>query len=175
MIVAAGTRAIFDASCRAVAVQQFYSIPLPEYQPKGYAVELLACNAADSGNVSGMTKLWENASPTSEFAEQTISLDLSGYTHIVVLSITSNAAKASGNYQPIIYVPNLVGASGAISSCGYDGSALWFHARTVSIVSGGVKFGTGYMQGLSNGINHYPNRDDRAVPVIIYGVRGLTT
>ena len=45
------------------------------------------------------SKLWENSSPTSSFAAQTVSLDLTGYDFILVQSVTSNAAKASGNYH----------------------------------------------------------------------------
>lgn len=120
-------------------------------------------------------KLWENASPSSEFSAQTINLTLTGYTHIAVQTITSNAEKANGNYQPLILIPNLVGTSGAISSCGCDGSdAMWIHTRFTEITSTGVKFSDGHMVGLSNAINKYFNRKDRAIPVIIYGIKGVT-
>lgn len=51
---------------------------LPEYQPLGYSVEETICGAVS------MELLWENASPSSEFAAQDIPLDLSAYTHILV-------------------------------------------------------------------------------------------
>ena len=57
---------------------------LPEYQPKGYANELLACNVEETGNVSGMELLWENASPSSDFAAQTIELSSTQYRYVKI-------------------------------------------------------------------------------------------
>lgn len=122
-----------------------------------------------------MKLLWENANPESEFPAQTVLLDLIGYDYIFVQSITTNTTKGNGNYQPLILIPNLVGASGAISSSGSSGdSVFWFHDRYASISSNGVTFSNGHMLSAGGGNTHYPNRNDRAVPVAIYGVKGVS-
>jgi hypothetical protein len=45
---------------------------LPPYIPDGYALEMVKSN----GGAAAISKVWENASPNSAFAAQTVSLDL---------------------------------------------------------------------------------------------------
>lgn len=120
-----------------------------------------------------MTKLWQNPSPESEFAPQTVTLDWSGYDIVFVTSITSAATAGSGNYQPVVFMPARVGESGAISSFGIDSSnsQVWGHARYVYIESNGIRFGPGNQYQV--GGNVYTNWNGRAVPTAIYGIKGI--
>lgn len=148
---------------------------LKQYVDDGFHKSDWLPTAEEIGAVS-IDLLWENASPQSAFAAQTVLLDLTGYDYIFVQSITTNTTKGDGNYQPLILIPNLVGASGAISSSGSSGdSVFWFHDRYATIASNGVTFSNGHMFSAGGGNTHYPNRTDRAIPVIIYGIKGVTT
>lgn len=116
-----------------------------------------------------INKVWENASPSSEFPAQTVELDLTGYDFIFVQSITSIAEKETGNYMPVVLIPVITGASAAISSFGCDGSDFWGHCRYATIQTNGVAFATGHQIKLNS--TTYPGWASRAIPVVIYGVK----
>lgn len=98
------------------------------------------------GGIS-LTKLWENASPTSAFANQTLTLDLSSYDLVIILF---NLDKNSRSISPAI-VP--IGHPGA-SSSGND-------VRTFLVHTNDINFDT---VSPSSAV---------MIPYVIYGVEGV--
>ena len=98
------------------------------------------------GGIS-LTKLWENASPTSAFANQTLTLDLSSYDLVIILF---NLDKNNRSISPAI-VP--IGHPGA-SSHGND-------VRTFLVHTNDINFDTAS-----------PN-STVMIPYVIYGVKGV--
>lgn len=109
-----------------------------------------------SNNGIEMVKLWENASPTSEFAAQTVSIDLSAYQLVEVHF--KYAAAANGR---------------AISSCPVGtrlnvvmgGSNNALAMRYANVSETGLSFESGYLNGTANTTS--------AIPVEIYGIKGV--
>ena len=117
-----------------------------------------------------MDLLWENASPTSSFAAQTISLDLSNYRGIYVIAL---AVKADSNsYLNDIFLKKGIKISFARNTSGQAnfptvGTAV-FAARPYTFQDSGIDIGDCYfaydswMYALDNGY---------LVPYKIYGIR----
>lgn len=102
--------------------------------------------------------LWTNPSPTSDFGTQTVSLDLTNYTGVIV---EFNANTNTSNYTTCTRVfckkndPEYFGGGAAPA-----GGAL---GRTLRITDEGVFFGKGFLtNSVANG---------NAVPIKIYGVK----
>lgn len=99
--------------------------------------------------------LWENSSPTAEFAPQTISLNLTDYAGTIV-EFHQNNTQAIGTRAYIKKNDN------GITGVGYpDSSSTIGLARPISVTDSGVVFGTGA-----------PNSDNNnCIPYRIYGVK----
>lgn len=110
------------------------------------------------GKVIGinMDLLWTNASPTSNFAKQTISLNLNNYkmVYIVIRRSTSN-----NNLHNSLIVKK--GESGFIF-CYLGGYGLLYR-EIEGVSNSGVNFGVGVMNG--NTDNQY------GIPIYIYGIK----
>jgi|GEM_PF-4802699 len=106
-----------------------------------------------------MIKLWENASPTSEFAEQTIALDLSGYDCVAVE--TQNGGG--------IHWSNKSGTPTYISNNFVFQNALYTACRAAEASDAGVIFRSGY---LISGTT-VRQEDVRLIPIAIYGIKGV--
>ena len=115
-----------------------------------------------------MTKLWENASLTSTFGAQTISVSLDGYDMIFCTGKSDYAAN-TGLYLTSSFVPNIVGNTGVIFEMYTDG---WEQTRSFTIASNGITFSNGYMANHS-GHAYHTDRNDRAIPTAIYGIKGV--
>lgn len=103
--------------------------------------------------------LWENASLSSGFPAQTLSLDLSGYAYVYVEAIRSYDSKViSGR----VVVP-VGGLSGYL-----QGSTNQFALtrREVTATTGGVAFSGFYSANTSNG-------NSNEIPYRIYGIKGV--
>lgn len=153
-------------ACKYVALYEgeYTAETLPEYQPKGYANELLACNVSDSGNVSGIKLLWKNASPASAFAAQTISLDLSGYDSVFISCFASNYSGRTDKESHFAI-------KGEKTTLHSQGSVL--ANRDVTVSATGLTFTDGvqrptYGSWTSNTDNH------GIVPDKIYGIKGVS-
>lgn len=108
--------------------------------------------------------LWENASPTTAFAAQTISLDLNDYDEIRI------------DYRPFYDKTNLksetckIGGSAILdlvmSNMGYvNASTVFVGFRGLSATTTSVTFNGGY---------NYSATDDRCcIPLAIYGIKGV--
>lgn len=109
-------------------------------------------------------KLWKNASPTSSFAAQRISLDLSEYTHTIVLGKLSATTQA----KDIFMTP--VGETGMINfsyGAGAAGAASYYRAFNTS--ASGIEFTGGNFAYTS--VDKTDNA--AAIPYIIYGIKGV--
>ncbi|MDD3428435.1 MAG: hypothetical protein PHG02_00330 [Oscillospiraceae bacterium] len=111
-----------------------------------------------------MKLLWENISPSSTFAEQTLALDLSKYDGVVIALNTY----ISGN-TVADYVMCKKGEKTQITFGGYSGAYVAFHFRYISTSDNGVSF--------ENNVTYIPtgnNTDNNYnIPVKIYGIKGV--
>lgn len=123
---------------------------LPKYQAKGYGVE--AVNSY--GGASKIELLWENASPTSAFAAQTVALDLAGFAGVFIYYKNQSTGSVyystgfigKGDEFTLIYTPSV--------------------ASTVAVARKGSVSETGVTFADTSNSTAYD------VPVKIYGVRG---
>ena len=106
-----------------------------------------------------MTKLWENASPTSNFAAQTITLDLSGYDGVLI--------RVTGGYGWQVYSEFYLatGADGYMSA-----PFVWMGYRNVTVTESGVAFDGGQRQS-SYGSTSWSDNGGAAIPVTIWGIK----
>ena len=105
-----------------------------------------------------MELLWENASPTSSFAAQTISLDLSVYD-LVMLEFTASTTW----YIRQVFISNI---GGNFYYRVVDGAGKVYN-RTCVINRNGIQFEVG-QEGTSR-------NNDLCLPTKIYGVKGVQT
>ena len=103
------------------------------------------------------TLLWTNASPTSSFAAQTIQLDLSGYSCVLIVSAAGYFifdVGRQGNLIDVSINPN-------------PGPFAWFRIRHVSVASNGVQFSRNVdMYGFDSG--NYAEYNPGNIPFKIY-------
>lgn len=94
-------------------------------------------NGMDIPLVGSADLLWTNASPTSAFAAQTVSLNAAGYGAFIVEQ--KNNATSSAAVTVTFYVP--FGFTGRLIS----NTSHAFHSREYTSVSkSGIEFGSGY-------------------------------
>jgi len=128
-----------------------------------------ATNAVDARKNLGITPenigalsmdlLWENASPTSEFIEQTISLDLNEYSFVVICFVASAGATT--------YVATgFIMVGGGFHAEEYIANSGSVHKRHFKAETSGVRFENG-RQDSTSGAQYM-------IPVKIYGVKGVS-
>ena len=136
------------------------ALSLPETATPDAALAEIARQLSESGGVK-LTKLWENASPTSTFAAQTINVSADYETYLIDFKNHDgffNSQKCDKNVLCC-----LVSANTAIDGYG-------MHGRKVTISdSGSVSFQSAYG---TDKTNCYAN-DYLCIPYRIYGVKGL--
>lgn len=121
--------------------------------------------AADALAALGGTNtklLWENASPTSNFGEQTISLDLSEYEYIDI-TVRATTDKASQ------YTTRLKVGGGSVDIGAMGSTSLY---RPTTPTTTGVKFLTGRGYSSYNSSSTVQG-DAFAIPLKIYGIKGV--
>lgn len=104
-----------------------------------------------------IVKLWQNASPTSTFAEPTISLDLSKYQMVAIeyrYNTTDDFKK--------MYFGN-VGTAMALDVVSTSGYLGW---RSATVSTTGISFSAATFNGSSN-------KNTYVIPVAIYGIKGV--
>lgn len=111
----------------------------------------------DSGSIT-FDLLWTNASPTSNFTEQTIKLDLTGYT-AVYFYYKFLANVTDGAYGGRLFPINNVSFSIA------EG---YFDANNLVVRHGYLKSDS---IGFSNGIKNGSTNNSAIIPYKIYGVK----
>lgn len=129
-----------------------------------------AANALSNLGGIGVDLLWTNSSPTSSFAAQTLSLDLSGYQAIIVESVVDTTYLADA----IVSLFCKIGTSGYMNSIyDVDGSGYTSaYLRKFTVSATGVTFKAGvykYSNSSTTGTTYNPAN----VPVRIYGIKGV--
>lgn len=128
-------------------------------------------------NDFSITKLWENASPTSDFAAQTIELDLSGYDFVDIAyygRTGPNNAIATNGYYVARLLPGKYGALTVSSLIGASTDYVEIESRTVYVTETGIRFDTGksiYMNADSH--KKYNDESETCIPYRIYGIKGV--
>ena len=110
----------------------------------------------DSG--ISMTLLWTNPAPTSNFSAQTVSLDLSEYDAVCI--ITKSTAGSSYTHWQFC----LVGGDVTMANKGISNTTLY--GRSAQVAEDGITFSNGYNNATAGAAN--------CVPWYIYGIKGLT-
>lgn len=118
-------------------------------------------------NNIGMKLLWTNASPTSSFNSQTISLDLSSYQAVLIYFNTyAGSATYSGHYSSTIAK---VGQTGVQSDNGETGAHMANRAFVVNTT--GIEFKLAYYASAYGGSTNWSS--NCLVPCQIYGIKGV--
>lgn len=119
-----------------------------------------------SGNASGkavglrMDLLWDNDAPGTSFAAQTVTVDLSGYSHVMIVPIFSNGNQ---NPSPPVIAPVIDGTVlGLVVGSGTNNN-VGSRTGTIDLSAPGITFAGGRYGGNNN--NAY------CVPMYIYGIR----
>ena len=111
---------------------------------------------------TGMTLLWTNASPTSEFAAQTITVNNEKYKEFLIVFIMNN----SGTDQIIRTMTCIKGYKNLLST-----GADRILSRYVTINNNAFVFTGGYYQGAIGNSTSDTGHNKFAVPLFIYGVK----
>lgn len=110
--------------------------------------------------------LWTNASPTSEFAAQTISLALDNYDEVEIEFKHSS----STSYKRIEKVKKGESSrSSIVTGSSTSGEYMAAVIRTANVTASGVTFGNGNLANQSS----YKEGSSYMVPTKIYGIRGV--
>lgn len=104
--------------------------------------------------IATLDLLWTNASPTSEFKPQTISLDLRGYSLVIV--------KAKRNTNNTVYYNNIFKIGDIGGRLVVPDDSMYFRID-VSVKESGVTFGSGYLNTTID--------NTKCIPYKIYGVK----
>lgn len=112
-----------------------------------------------------LEKLWENEAPTTEFAAQTVSLDLSQYELFLVTVMEPNTS--DGNYRELSFLAFKTVES-VLQSVFVGGYGPGTEARPFQILENGVNF--------SDARRSYNNQDYKVfnsvlIPHQIYGIK----
>ena len=116
-----------------------------------------------------MELLWENASPESEFTEQTIDLELSTYTHILI------EFKHGSFYGPHATLSALGKVGGIIQLCPITLNTSFYRTafREVIINADNINFTSAFIIYYQSS-NWIQKEDSRyCVPTKIYGIKGV--
>ena len=109
-------------------------------------------------------KLWENASPTSNFAAQTISLSLSNYDGVRIIW----APSTTGSERISTDIP--IGAQYLYNffANGNANKTVEIRTRNVEVKTSGCVFAAGYAKSITNSTTYTNNGDN--IPLEIYGI-----
>lgn len=108
------------------------------------------------GGIS-MSLIWTNPDPTSNFSAQTVSLDLSGYDAVCIITKST----ASSDYTHWQF--GMVGSYLTMANKGTSSATLY--GRTAQIDPDGIIFSNGYNNATAGAAN--------CVPWYIYGIKGI--
>ena len=126
------------------------------------------------------TKVWENASPTSSFAAQTIALDLTEFDAVIIKWETDSNSRypVFQTVNPTDLIPvgskkSCIAVMGSDFSNSNDAKNLCL--RSVSVDTSGVRFYDGSENNVYNGgsTKFGSSRNALMVPLAIYGIKGV--
>lgn len=115
------------------------------------------------------TKLWENTDPESEFAAQTITLDLTGYDGVAVWAIREQLTYTSELYGPIPFRVNSILGEGVEFASG--GIICFGQTGILSRMFSAHRDYVGFNDTIQESDNTTQNLF--CIPMRIYGVKGI--
>ena len=148
--VATSSGALYATAANGAA--KFGTLPVAQ---GGTGATTSASALANLGGIS-IKKLWENASPTSAFAAQTVSLDLSGYDYVII--------DAVANVQNWIITQSFVFARNKDANILIPSTGS-LHSRDIHTKNNGIQFDGGNSG--QSAINQ------SCVPIRICGIKGV--
>jgi hypothetical protein len=107
-----------------------------------------------------MELLWENASPSSEFAAQTIRIDVRDYDYLELVNLVVTSATVITTHQ----IPT---DGGYLTYVGYSPDDTKTYKRFYIVDSNGFLEVTGAV------LNETTTALDRMIPLKIYGIKGV--
>ena len=141
------------------------SLPIQLVVARDKVMDIVGDTTIDLGGLE-MVKLWENASPTSEFAAQTIALDLNEYDFIDVIfnSIITRVGVGSGatTFQ----------MAGVDKDTTTTSTPSW-RMRTISASETGATFSAGFYKYLDGIKQASSTSNSICIPLAIYGIKGV--
>ena len=121
--------------------------------------------------VETRTLLWTNASPTSEFASQTLSLSLSEYDAVEIEccygSSYTNVVE-TGIYKKS-YTQQYMTCHGDIKT---NNTGFYISQRLVTVTASGITFGKGTYKNISAAAKGAES-NNHCIPLKIYGIKGV--
>lgn len=122
-----------------------------------------------------LTKVWENAKPTTSFPAQSISTDLAGYDMVMVEAILySNGDYADKLLSPVF---SEIGKDGYLVGIGgkdgYFSGVIYVGARTFEVSETGISFDGGRSANTSGGSGSWLTTAATCIPQRIYGIKGV--
>ena len=150
-------------------VQQYSASNPPPYPVT--SVNGLTGDVIVSGGGFSPTLLWTNSSPTASFANQTLAIDLSAYSFVIIeygAGTNVEAITTALFHIPTLPPPTGYTSSNIISGVYMSGSDGFISKRTVAITTSGIEFGGGVVldaYGSGNTVNNYLCK-----PLRIWGV-----
>ena len=126
-------------------------------------------NADDVGAMSKWDLLWANASPTSAFAAQTVSLDLSGYSAVAIFFKRSTDA---GYDQGLLTFIALIGQTYIDQMMTASSSNVAFLMRQFSTSNSGITFAAAKLS-VQGSASSEADRTQYLIPLYIYGIKGV--
>ena len=126
---------------------------------------------ANIGAASKLVLLWENASLNSDFAAQTLTINMSGYDLLLMVSLGN---KSHTEYF-VSLIPVIVGtfvSTSRITASSVQDYRYMLNVREITIESlTALKIGD---NAYSRPGNYATNRQDLNIPYQIYGIKGVT-
>ena len=108
--------------------------------------------------------LWQNASPGSSFAAQTVTVDLNGFSEVMVIS---NFSTGTQNLNPPVIAPIIDGSKLALNCASGSYNRVGARVGTIDLSAPGIAFA---------GANYNGSADNTyCIPLYIYGIRKGST
>lgn len=115
-----------------------------------------------------MDLLWTNATPTASFSAQTISLDLSGYTMVMISVFIANSTALASSNSPKVNLFGRIGDTIGMEPAPYNST---FRRRDATIFASGVSFSDGRYYNSYNDGNNGAVQNVQVIPYQIYGIK----
>ena len=128
------------------------------------ARENLGITPENIGAIS-MELLWENASPASQFAKQTVSLDLSKYDMVEIsFNLQTGVLAISHQLQCKVDGGRVIAATPGTQK---------YHRRSANVSKTGINFGDCSAYTYSSTVET-TTTNGTLIPVFVYGIKGVT-
>lgn len=144
----------------------------PELPTGGQKIWINTSKDSSYGAGLEMVKLWENASPTSDFAAQSITVDLNGYQEAEIawsLFVNSDGKiTRCFNESYLSALPAQSGAVGCMATRAYEGYTA---ERFLTLSDDTISFGNAVRY--NNYAGSYTQLNSLLIPLAIYGIKGV--